>query len=71
MNHMGQEIKHKANGKALTLNELAAFVQHALRSGADGTEAIKGAITFSGKIKDIAIGITAPTPANPDTQPGG
>lgn len=67
MKRMSQQIKHAANHKAMTLNELAAFVQHALRSGADGTETVKAAITFSGKLKDIAVDITTARPHDATT----
>lgn len=69
MKHMGQQIKHAAIHKAMTLNELAAFVQHALRSGADGTETVKAAITFGGKLKDVSVDLALP--AGSDTTPGG
>lgn len=69
MKHMGQQIKHAANHTAMTLNELAAFVQHALRSGADGTETVKAAITFSGKLKEAAVDLALPTQASPNGTP--
>ena len=74
MKPMSQQIKHTANRRAMSLNELAAFVQHALRSGADGTETVKAAITFSGKLKDVTVDLALPAhtgPADPGTAPAG
>lgn len=71
MNHMGQQIKHSATRKTMNLNELAAFVQHALRFGADGAETVKAAITLGGKLKDITVDIALPTETGPDSSQGG
>ena len=45
------------DGSAMTLDELAAFVQDAMRSGAAGTECPKVRITFGGGIKRIELAI--------------
>ncbi|MFJ9113006.1 hypothetical protein [Streptomyces sp. NPDC102283] len=63
---MPKTIKHTAADKTLTLNELGAFVQDALRSGADGTERVQANITFGGKLKDITVALTSPETAEQD-----
>lgn len=55
---MAKEIKHTASSKAMTLDELAAFVQDALRSGATGAEPVTATITMGGKIKAAAITVS-------------
>lgn len=63
---MAKQIKHTAADKTMSLRELAAFVQDALGSGADGTEKVKARVAFSGKIKDISTDITTPQQTNSD-----
>ncbi|SES03671.1 hypothetical protein [Streptomyces qinglanensis] len=51
-------IEHKAPKKQfLTLDELAAFVQDAMRSGAAGTEVVSAAVSFGGKLQSLAIDV--------------
>jgi hypothetical protein len=51
-------IEYKATkGKLLTLDELAAFVQDALRSGAASSEVVKAQVSFGGKLQRIAIDV--------------
>jgi hypothetical protein len=51
-------IEHKAaKGQLLTLDELAAFVQDALRSGASGSEVVKAQVSFGGKLQRVAIDV--------------
>ncbi|MFH9215462.1 hypothetical protein [Streptomyces globisporus] len=57
---MPKTIKHTAADKTMTLSELAAFVQDALRSDADGTERVKANITFGGRLKDATVDLTMP-----------
>jgi hypothetical protein len=51
-------LTHEPDGSAMTLDELAAFVQDAMRSGASGSESPKVRITFGGGIKRIELGIS-------------
>jgi hypothetical protein len=48
-------IIHEGAEKAMTLDELASFVQDALRSGADGSELAKVRINYGGTIKKIEV----------------
>lgn len=51
-----KRIEHKAaRGTALTLDELAAFVQEAMRSGASGDEVAQATVSFGGKLQRLAI----------------
>jgi len=60
-----RKIEHKAEKRqALTLDELAAFVQDALRSGASGDEHPVVQIAFSGKLQKIHVDVEVP--ANQD-----
>ncbi|RNG34307.1 hypothetical protein [Streptomyces botrytidirepellens] len=71
---MAKQIKHTATDKTMTLNELAAFVQDAMRSGADGTEKVKATVAFSGRIKDVTVDVATPAQTSldkPDTSHGG
>ncbi|WP_141698376.1 hypothetical protein [Streptomyces lushanensis] len=57
---MAKQIRHTATDKTMTLSELAAFVQDALNSGADGTERLKSNVAFSGRVKDLTVEVAAP-----------
>lgn len=48
-------IVHEPDGDALTLDELAAFVQDAMRSGAAGSEVPKVRINFGSTLKKIEL----------------
>lgn len=63
-----QKIEHAAPKKqGLTLDQLAAFVQAAMRSGAAGTEVVGAGITFSGKLQKISVEVDTQAPvAEPD-----
>lgn len=53
-------VEHKAPKKqTLTLDELAAFVQEAMRAGANGSEhpTVEVALNLSGKIKKISVDV--------------
>lgn len=51
-------IEHKADkGKTLTLDELAAFVQEAMRSGAEGTEIVGVTASWGSKIQKIRVDV--------------
>ncbi|NDZ63573.1 hypothetical protein [Streptomyces cyaneofuscatus] len=65
---MPKAIKHTAADKTMTLSELAAFVQDALRSDADGTERVKANITFGGRLKDVTVDLTTPQRAQGDAE---
>lgn len=57
-------IKHVPDGKAMTLDEWAAFVQDAMRAGATGSEIPKVRINFGGTVKSAETTITAEEPAD-------
>lgn len=60
-------ISHKPDGKAITLDELAAFVQDALRAGASGSEIVKVSLNWGSSIKRIDLAIqTASNTADAD-----
>ena len=73
MASMAKQIKQTATDKTMTLNELAAFVQDAMRSGADGTEKVKATVAFSGRIKDVTVDVAHPRrlPSTSRTPPTG
>lgn len=55
-------IQHAAPKRsALTLDQLGAFVQDAMRSGATGTEIVAAAVSFSGKLQKISVSIETST----------
>lgn len=62
-------IEHKAEKKqTLTLDEVAAFVQDAMRAGAHGTEHVVAEVAFSGKVKKLTVDVQVPAnPASLDT----
>ncbi|WP_405590004.1 hypothetical protein [Streptomyces sp. NBC_01190] len=57
-------VEHKADkGKTLTLDEVAAFVQDAMRSGANGDELVGGRISWGGKIQKLNVEVQTPAAA--------
>lgn len=53
-----RKIEHKAPKKqVLTLDEVAAFVQDALRSGATGSEAVAATVSFGGKLQVVSVDV--------------
>lgn len=57
-----RKIEHAAPRKqTLTLDQLAAFVQDAMRSGASGDETVHATISFGGKLQKIAIEVEVST----------
>lgn len=51
-----KKVEHNAPKKqVMTLDELAAFVEDARRSGATGSEAVAGGITWGGKINRLSV----------------
>jgi len=53
-------IEHKAEkGRTLTLDEVAAFVDDARRSGATGTEVVSVTASWRGKIQGLAADVQA------------
>lgn len=58
---MAKEIKHTAADRHMTLDELAAFVQDAMRSGAAGHEPVGAVVTFGGKLKAVTVEVDART----------
>lgn len=65
---MAKEIKHVASAEAMTLRELAEFVEDAQRSGGTGNETISADITFGGKLKGARVSVT-PTHLGKADQP--
>jgi hypothetical protein len=53
-----KKVEHKAPKKQLlTLDELAAFVQDAMRSGAHGGEVVAATVSFGGKLQRVAVDV--------------
>lgn len=53
-----KKIEHRApKGEFLTLDELAAFVQEAMRSGASGSEVVQAVVSFGGKLQRLAVAV--------------
>lgn len=62
-----KKIEHKARKKEfLTLDELAAFTQEALRSGADGSEIVSASVSFGGKLQRLSVKVPVGTPSSLD-----
>ncbi|RDG37946.1 hypothetical protein [Streptomyces corynorhini] len=59
-----KSVEHAAAPKhLLTLDEVAAWVQDAMRSGASGTETVAARVSFGGKLQKIGIVIDTATGA--------
>lgn len=59
-----KKIEHRAaKGQFLSLDELAAFVQEAMRSGACGDEVVQAAVSFGGKLQRLAVDVPVTTDA--------
>ncbi|MCT9092860.1 hypothetical protein N4G70_28905 [Streptomyces sp. ASQP_92] len=55
-----KKIEHAAlKGELLTLGEVAAWVQDAMRAGASGGEIVGATISFGGKLQKIRIEVDA------------
>lgn len=53
-----KKVEHAADkGHHLTLAEVAAFVQDAMRTGADGSTVVKAAVSFGGKLQKIGVDV--------------
>lgn len=53
-----KKIEHVApKGQLLTVDEVAAWVQDAMRSGATGTEVVAARVSFGGKLQKIAVDV--------------
>ncbi|MFE4857353.1 hypothetical protein [Streptomyces sp. NPDC056670] len=53
-------VEHAAvKGQVLTLAEVAAWVQDAMRSGATGKEVVAVKMTFGGKLQKIKVDVKA------------
>lgn len=51
-----RKIEHAApKGQLLTLDEVAAWVQDAMRSGASGSEPVRARVSFGGKLQTIGV----------------
>lgn len=62
-----RKVEHKAGKRqTLTLDELAAFVQDAMRSGANGDEHPHVQIAFSGKIQKVSVDVDSSANPVPD-----
>jgi hypothetical protein len=54
-------------GELLTLGEVAAWVQDAMRAGATGKEVVAVKMTFGGKLQKIKVDVKAVTPTQTST----
>jgi hypothetical protein len=62
-----KKIEHVAPKKAfMTLDDLAAFVHDAKRSGAAGQEIVEGTVSFGGKLQKLAVEVQATNPTSLD-----
>jgi hypothetical protein len=53
-----KKIEHQApKGHFLTLDELGAFAQEALRNGADGGEVVHARVSFGAKLQRLSIDV--------------
>jgi hypothetical protein len=60
-----RKIEDAAEKKqSLTLDQLAAFVQDAMRSGASGGELVSARVSFGAKLQTISIEVETSTPVN-------
>ena len=50
---------HADSKNGMRLDELAAFVQDAMRSGADGQEVVQASVSWGSKLKSVKIHISA------------
>jgi hypothetical protein len=51
-----KKIEHKApKGHVMTLGEMAAFVQDAMRSGANGSEPVEVSASWGSKIQRLGV----------------
>lgn len=56
-----KKIEHAApKGQLLTLDEVAAWVQDAMRAGASGDEIVGATISFGGKLQKIRVEAEVP-----------
>jgi hypothetical protein len=53
-----KKVEHAADrGQFLTLDEVAAFVQDAMRTGADGGTVVNATVSFGGKLQKIGVDV--------------
>ncbi|MCW2904421.1 MAG: hypothetical protein JWO67_6686 [Streptosporangiaceae bacterium] len=53
-----KKVEHAATrGQHLTLDEVAAFVQDAMRSGADGSAVVNATVSFGGKLQKLSVDV--------------
>lgn len=51
-----KRVEHAADkGHFLTLDEVAAFVQDAMRSGADGSTVVQATVSIGGKLQKLSV----------------
>lgn len=51
-----KKVEHAADkGSFLTLDDLAAFVQDAMRTGADGGAVVNATVSFGGKLQKLSV----------------
>lgn len=59
-----RKIEHTAGkGQLLTLDEVAAWVQDAMRSGATGSETVGARVSFGAKLQKITVEVDVTTAA--------
>ncbi|MFG2963567.1 hypothetical protein ACGFZS_09785 [Streptomyces sp. NPDC048288] len=51
-------IRATGEAKDMTLDELAAFVEEALKAGVSGDRPVRAELSYSGKIKQVEIALT-------------
>lgn len=53
-----KKVEHAADkGQHLTLDEVAAFVQDAMRTGADGSAVVNATVSFGQKLQKISVDV--------------
>lgn len=61
-----KKVEHTAPKKqALTLDDIAAFIQDARQSGATGSELVDAGVTWGGKLQKIAVEVEMPPADRP------
>jgi hypothetical protein len=64
-----KRIEHAADkGGHLTLDEVAAWVQDAMRSGTAGNTPVDARVRFGGRLFQIGVGVQTARTANGDTK---
>jgi hypothetical protein len=63
-----KRIEHTADrGQHLTLDEIATWVQDAMRAGADGSTVVEARVSLGGKLQKIGVATTSAARADSTT----